>query len=232
MPRYPGETKCPRPGKCGPPAPTAPAPGASPEEQRRPPGGRELLARLRRLPESARAAPPGFPFVRPPRHRERFPGGGRSRIGLRWGRPGAAGAPLQGLRGCRPPARPPPRTPAGSPPPLRPTRFRAASLGEAAAGPPPGAGSSLARPGGPGHPRRPPPARAGAARARRAGLRQPPNSDETNFLLVTWKKGRNEENRRKTGVGGERGEGDCRWLDWRGSSFRFLFPDVREEPLC
>lgn len=129
--------------------------------------GTRAAARLRRLPESARAAPPCAPFLRPPRRRERFPGGGPSRIGLRRGRRGAAGAPLRGPRGCRPPARPPPRTPAGSPPPLRPTRFRAASLGEAAAGPPPGAGSSLARPGGPGHPRRPPPARPGAARAPR-----------------------------------------------------------------
>lgn len=49
-----------------------------------------------------------------------------------------------------------PGAPFDSPPPLRPTRSGAASLGEAAARRPPGAGSSLARFGDPEHPQWPP----------------------------------------------------------------------------
>lgn len=94
---------------------------------------------------------------------------GRAGVGRKGGtrepRGSDLGAAPRRSRDSRLPARPPPRTAPRSPPPPRPTRSRAASLGEAAAGRPPRAGSSPARLGGPRAPQTATPVRRGAPRA-------------------------------------------------------------------
>lgn len=91
-------------------------------------------------------------------------------------------------------------TPLGSPPPLRPTRSGAASLGEVGAGRPPGADSSLARFGDPGHPQWLP-LTAPALSTRLSGLVRSLtiNNVGNSFVWAVWKVGRKWGSRGESG---------------------------------
>lgn len=103
--------------------------------------------------------------------------------------------------------------PLGSPPPLRPTRSGAASLGEVGAGRPPGADSSLAQFGGPGHPQWLP-LTAPALGTRLSGLVRSLtiNNVGKSFVWAVWKVGRKWESRGESG-GNERLK-MTQWWPW------------------
>ena len=138
------------------------APGTRAEQWRPPRGTRARVARRRRRRDSQGRPPPRLAHASPAFASSplralpcRSPAGRASGWKGETREPRASDGALlpRRSRGSGLPAQPPARRPAGSPPPPpRPTRSRAASLGEAAAGLPPRAGSSPARFGGPGAP--------------------------------------------------------------------------------
>lgn len=128
----------------------SPASGGSRAEQGRPPRGPRARAGSAG-PPGARAPEGAWLLSLLPSGAVSAPAAAARRSGRREEGRNPGAAPRRS-RGPGLPARPPRRTAPRSPSPPRPTRSRAASLGEAAAGPPPRAGSSPARLGGPGAP--------------------------------------------------------------------------------
>lgn len=223
-PALPEETKCPRPGKCGPPAPTAP------ESSGALPGDASYGAAAAAAPESARAAPPAFPsFALLATESASLAAAGAESAcaGAARERPGRRSR-ARGLSAARPAATEDARgLPAATAPHALPRCEPRRSRGRAAAGGRLLPGSAW----GPGAPPAAAPSPSGRCVRAPRWPSPAPKQRRNRFSVGYVEEGPDEEKRRKTGVGGERGEGNCRWLDWRGS-FRFLFSDIREKPLC